>query len=735
MRIERIQIEGFGSFNKGIDVDLSDNRVAIIIGRNEAGKSTLMSALFGVLFGFRDQAITNKFEPWEEHDNYGGEVHIRTDAGTLMVVKRNFSDNTAEIGRLSEEGSYEELFLGSADPRGHLDDDIEYYRRLEELVGFQDESIFRGTVFMGQNALQTSITDQIRKLVSGTSTTDFKGVLHDLHFRFSELTMANPWRKKTKSKPRKIETLDAEIADRTEKLERAREVFMRTVSLEQEIKALEKTRQSNVDKLADTKTMLSQFERFCKLIKDRDVSNKRFNEANDKREKYISLRDKVHAIDRELEGRTGRFQKVGDSLLELIAKLKSETKELQHSETRYDREARSLKELRPTPNNAMGILLMLMGAGSGYGVLQVATQPTALVIGCAAAVLGLFLGRKLFTGFAAQQATLEATVTQQKAQVHERQETVHEIIAASDGLLGEGDPDTILAEFRHFRSLTDQRDQQISMMTVLGEWSSIDGTYETAADENLRCNGHMEIILRDAPYLTEIANDSVALAQNIEELRRRTESLGCEIEVSAEVLTEARVQLASISSETDCDLPDLEMQLVERKSRKERLEFERDALREVIDTLDDCIEEFQEGDLTRLADEVSEVFRKITSNRYTRVSLSPNMEPMLTKYDSTHITPDDLSQGTQDQLYFAIRIAIARHLSRKIPLPFFLDDPFVNFDQDRLDVTRELLESIDGHQVVLVTCDRNYESWSPKVLDLDRARAAAGEEKRVNLSA
>lgn len=735
MRIERIRMEGFGSFNKGIDVDLSDNRLAIIIGRNEAGKSTLMSALFGVLFGFKDQAVTKKFEPWEEHEVYGGEVHIRTSDGRVMVVKRNFPDNTAEIGEIAEDGTYEERFLGSANPRGHLDDDVEYYRQLEALVGFQDEAIFRGTVFMGQNALQTSITDQIRKLVSGSSSTDFKGVLHDLHFRFSELTMENPWRKKTKSRPRQLETLDAEIAERTEKLERAREVFMRTVSLEQEIKALEKNRESNVATLKDTKATLSQFERFCKLIKDRDLARSRFNEANGTRDKYMGLQEKVGAVDKELAGPAGRFAKVGDGLPELVAKLKIETKELQHAESLFSREARKLKELRPTPNNAVGLLLMLLGAAAGFGILQVATMPIAVAAGSACALLGLFVGRKLFTGFAVQQSEMELLVSQQKNLVTDRHENVRCIIADSDGLLGEGDPDSILAEFRHFKSLTEQKDQHISGMTVLGDWARIDGTYEKTAEENLRCNGLMEIILRDAPYLTEIAEDSVALAQSTEELRRRAEGLSCEIEVSAEVLTEARVKLASISSETDCDLPELESQLAERVKKKDRVEFERDALREVIDTLDDCVEEFQEGDLTRLADEVSDIFRKITSNRYTRVTLSPNMEPMLTKYDSTHITPDDLSQGTQDQLYFAIRIAIARHLSRTIPLPFFLDDPFVNFDQERLAVTKELLESIDGHQVVLVTCDRDYESWSDGVLDLDRARAAAGEASRVQLTA
>ena len=36
---------------------------------------------------------------------------------------------------------------------------------------------------------------------------------------------------------------------------------------------------------------------------------------------------------------------------------------------------------------------------------------------------------------------------------------------------------------------------------------------------------------------------------------------------------------------------------------------------------------------------------------------------------------------------------------------------------------KELLEQIKSHQIILVTCDRAYESWSDNVLDLDRARS------------
>ena len=39
MRIERIRFEGFGSFNRGAEVDLGDDRLAMIIGRTGTMRS------------------------------------------------------------------------------------------------------------------------------------------------------------------------------------------------------------------------------------------------------------------------------------------------------------------------------------------------------------------------------------------------------------------------------------------------------------------------------------------------------------------------------------------------------------------------------------------------------------------------------------------------------------------------------------------------------------------------
>ena len=65
-----------------------------------------------------------------------------------------------------------------------------------------------------------------------------------------------------------------------------------------------------------------------------------------------------------------------------------------------------------------------------------------------------------------------------------------------------------------------------------------------------------------------------------------------------------------------------------------------------------------------------------------------------------------LSKGTVDQIYFAFRLAMVQCVSDESePLPMLLDDPFANYDDERLAHAMELLSDIaKTHQILLFTC-------------------------------
>lgn len=83
------------------------------------------------------------------------------------------------------------------------------------------------------------------------------------------------------------------------------------------------------------------------------------------------------------------------------------------------------------------------------------------------------------------------------------------------------------------------------------------------------------------------------------------------------------------------------------------------------------------------------------------------------------ISPDTLSRGARDQIYFAVRLAVVELLGGREPQPVLLDDTFVHFDPERRERARGVVEEFsDRHQVLLFSCDPIYGHWGESVLRL-----------------
>ena len=66
-----------------------------------------------------------------------------------------------------------------------------------------------------------------------------------------------------------------------------------------------------------------------------------------------------------------------------------------------------------------------------------------------------------------------------------------------------------------------------------------------------------------------------------------------------------------------------------------------------------------------------------------------------------------MSQGTVDQLYVSLRLAISVVMSERYKMPLMMDDAFVHFDEKRtnnmLAIVKQLAEQ---QQVIIFTCNR-----------------------------
>jgi uncharacterized protein YhaN len=106
----------------------------------------------------------------------------------------------------------------------------------------------------------------------------------------------------------------------------------------------------------------------------------------------------------------------------------------------------------------------------------------------------------------------------------------------------------------------------------------------------------------------------------------------------------------------------------------------------------------------RLASRAQKLFAAMTDNRYDRLTLDTELG-LQAGAENEDILRSALwrSDGTADQLYLALRLAVAAELTPKAPL--VLDDALVRFDDVRLKAAIEILrEEAKQKQVILFTC-------------------------------
>lgn len=127
------------------------------------------------------------------------------------------------------------------------------------------------------------------------------------------------------------------------------------------------------------------------------------------------------------------------------------------------------------------------------------------------------------------------------------------------------------------------------------------------------------------------------------------------------------------------------------------LDMAQEALREATTTL-------QRRFAPRISKRAQALFSKLTGGRYQRITLGEDLSLNAFAEDEDTLRPAQArSDGTIDQLYLALRLAVAEELTPDAPL--VLDDALVRFDDQRLGEALDILKEASQHkQVIVFTC-------------------------------
>lgn len=151
----------------------------------------------------------------------------------------------------------------------------------------------------------------------------------------------------------------------------------------------------------------------------------------------------------------------------------------------------------------------------------------------------------------------------------------------------------------------------------------------------------------------------------------------------------------------------LEVALLENQQQITKLQTEYDALELALGALKRADTALRERFAPALNERVSAYFHRLTDGAYEQILLERDFSAQTEAPGETALRSAlQLSQGSLDQLYFALRLAISELLlPEDSTLPFLLDDALASFDDVRAErALTLLLELSKRRQIIFFSC-------------------------------
>ena len=193
------------------------------------------------------------------------------------------------------------------------------------------------------------------------------------------------------------------------------------------------------------------------------------------------------------------------------------------------------------------------------------------------------------------------------------------------------------------------------------------------------------------------------------------DELTCGVTETARLLADARQDQQRLQNrlgqyqgrmEALGDREQLQRELDRVNARLKKLQDTYDALTLALETLNDARLELQRRFAPRITQRAQERMAAMTGGRYDRLTLGEDFS-LQAGAEQEDVLQSILwrSDGTVDQLYLALRLAVAEELTPEAPL--ILDDALVRFDDERLKAALEILKTeAQSRQVLLFTCQQ-----------------------------
>lgn len=705
-------MRGFGKI-ENYDITLS-NGLNVIYGPNESGKSTLMAFIKAMLYGLKGGRTSKegivseakRYTPWSKA-SYGGYINFELDNGSSYRIDRAFENG---IVKLFDE-SFNEITSNYTD--GKYGSGI-----AERLIGL-NESLFERTVYIKQmgtridNSSSKDLIDRISNIrQSGSEEVSYNKANAALKEALKQQVGTD------RSYTRPLDLINKRLSELNTAKIRIQDENKNLI--EAHIKQEELTLQ--IGKLSEKEMLFSRLQEFCEL-------KEKLKLQLEKKEEFLFLNERIKQSQKDIHN----LDKDKISLEQEIANNSEQIVMLEKQNSFVGQEAFSehkvvkpFQEEEPKQNDSKSkakaiqdeikkqktwikasniciilSLILVIGVSCGVFVFKaisawLITMPVLILI----AVVSLkFKCGSRFKQLLDQQSEIyekSKKLNNEISNAHKINQILkQQLVSLDERTANEKTRYEQLIKRLESQSANFKQDDIVNLENEIDRVSEmILGIRETVDNELTQTEKEL--------FEGILENNSDSKYLEIIELRKFLTS-----ELQQKKLEYATAE-AKIKQNVSIQKDELfEDEILRLTQKKECLEQRGEALSIAIKTLEEATNELQKKYIPIMNKVFEETFSGLTAEKYSDIRAGENLNIMLSDPKSETIVPVSmLSNGTIDQMYLALRIAIAETVLKiNEGLPFIMDEPFAQYDDERTDNALRYIYNISKkQQVIIFTC-------------------------------
>lgn len=701
MIFRKLILTGFGRF-KDYSLELRDG-LNIIVGPNEAGKTTIIEGISAALFGYkkqfkRDQELWVKYRPLLKGVPYRISVIITTRGGITYRIDRNLEDNRGPNLYQQEEQQNYHLLEGVTESNVR--------ELIKEELGLTDISLLESTLLVRQGELVASETQGISQAIfqRAIGEQEVGRALKTLNDSLQEIVKDGYVHKGLlKTYEAKVE----ELSGRLTEMKKNYNIYESMVKKEAELQS----------KMSDLKEKIAAIEPLVEgWYTQRDLKEKK-DRCEEEVKRIGEVLEKVAGCDKELTPLNKTMNSINLTLFnqEVLGKLNAyqgKLSVLKEGRAEYDLKMERLKKGRGFFISLLLILSLSLVLQNVLANVFPGLMPLLKWL--------LYLIAVFSLGGLVVRLNRFLKIRSIRDMLKEMNEEVREASQEMEDML-EGTGCSSLFEYedtlKKVNTLRNKKKSLEEKKEILLE-GKLHADWEKQKNDLLASAAKFELALHEMGVilsLTEFTEYESRVARLKEELNRLKEE---DIALKQDLANYDQFVLKGDPGTVESELEESRLKYKEYKFRKEVLKL-------AIRILEEAAEETYDEFAPALRDSTLKNFQRLTRGRYKDLTIDKDLQIMVNlpigedERRGISVPVNYLSQGALDQLYLSFRLAVTQYLCQVPQLPFLFDDPFVNFDQERKKAALATLSDLaKDHQIIYFTKDAVDPSVGGRVVEL-----------------